>query len=30
MNNRDVVQSLNEIKNTLWWIALWLFILVFK
>lgn len=30
MNDKDIVKELKGIKNILWWIALWLFILAFK
>lgn len=30
MENKEIIKVLQDIKNTLWWIALWLFILAFK
>jgi hypothetical protein len=30
MDNRDIVRALEKIKDILWWIALWLFILTFN
>jgi hypothetical protein len=27
MENKEIVKVLQDIKNTLWWIALWLFLI---
>ena len=28
MDNKDIVNALNKINNTLWWIAAWLFLIM--
>lgn len=27
MDNKDIVEALKDIKDILWWIALWLFLI---
>lgn len=30
MDNKDIVKAIDSVRDILWWIALWLFIIAFS